>query len=229
MMLDQDNGDKSQWLPDGEPIITKERAAKGDIITGKPCEVCQGNGRDKENNRPCKECRGRGWNGIKNAAEIPQTNLTDVEYARAVIRNILNYLWQMEYITQEHYDAGHTFNAWRDQHRVARGLQRPTSNDLKNPTGVKLRAHGYILLTKRLRQQDYKAISDTIEITATEHVRSMVNKNHLTYYKTFDRLCIILSPIKEQIEYLESLTDEQREFLSEEKMKIAIAQIRNLP
>ena len=228
MMIDeQDHIDTSCHLPPGEPIMTPERAAKRDIISRKPCDKCDGNGREAYTNKPCDECRGSGWKGIKNASEIAPENLSEVEYAQAVVRNILNYIWQKNYITQEHYDAAHIFEAWRNQHRVARGERRPTSNDIANPSGVKLRAHGYVLLTQRLRRNDHLAIDNTIEITSNEHTRNLADRNSKLYRGIFDRLCIVLSPIKEQIDYLESLSEEQRDFLSEEKMKIVIATIRN--
>lgn len=92
-----------------------------------------------------------------------------MQEVKTMVKNILNYLWEVRAITDQHNNDGHTLRAWRAQHRVALGLQHPTGTDGATPTQAKLRAYGYILVIRRLSQPDFRAIEQALDTEATEH------------------------------------------------------------
>lgn len=211
-----DHIDKSCWLGPNEPIITPERAQKGDVFTGPTCDDCHGSGKNDEYNSPCRACHGKGWMGTVNAQIL---NVSDIHFAQIQIRNILNFLWEKDAITDDHHDHGHLFKAWRDQHRVAMGQERAISGESSESTGIKLRAYGFILLVKRLSIYDYKAIESSIEIFSNQHTQAFALRDRKIYRQAFDRLSQVIIPIREHIAALEALSDEDRAMLSDERLK----------
>lgn len=197
MIDEEQNIDQSVWLKRGEPLLTPERIAKGDMRI------------EREINEETGE-------------------LGQIRYAQAIIRNIMNWLWENDHITHDQHDAGNVFWAWRNQHRVAMGQQKAISSDLSESTGIKLRAYGYVLIAKRLSRYDYDAIDKAIETFENEFTRSFALRNMLAYQRAFKRLEDILPRVKDQISYLEGLSDQEREELSEEGLKKFLEQIRGI-
>lgn len=151
---------------------------------------------------------------------IERDEFGHIRFAQMQVRNILNYLWNTDIITDENHDDGHTFEAWRNQHRVATGQQRAISGDPTDPSSsVKLRAYGYILILKRLSIYDYNAVSDAIETFENEHTRFIALSQRMIYRRAFTRLSLILPAIRDQVAYLESLSDDERQSLSDERLK----------
>jgi len=214
--------DKSQWLPDGEPLITPERAAKGDVFTGPDCSDCGATGKDKMTKLTCKTCRGKGWVGSTNAATI---DAADIRFAQVRIRDILSYLRTAEIITDDQYTDGKTFQAWRDQHRVALGLERPVSNGMDEPAVLKLRAYGFVLLLKKLEVNDVKAINKALDLTATHGTERDANREKEVYRTAFISLSRVIIPIREHIAYLENASEEERNALACEQLKKLLAVI----
>ncbi len=208
--------DRSQWLPHGTPLLHPERIAKGDVITGPECNECNGTGKEKHMNLVCKKCYGHGWCGETSAIDVP---ISDIRFAQVQVRNILNYLWSAGHITDENHDDGHTFEAWRNQHRVAMGLQKAISTDTAQSTGVKLRAYGYVLIIKRMSINDFNAVSMAIDTFEREYTRHVADKDRKIYSRAFACLTTAMMPIREQISYLEGLTDEERDELCEGRLK----------
>jgi hypothetical protein len=151
---------------------------------------------------------------------------SEIKFAQAQVRNIINFLWEREIITTEQHAAGQTFWAWRNQHRVAMGQQRSiTDGTPPESFGVKLRAYGYVLLLKRLSTPDYNAIDQSIETFETEHWRYFALRDAAIYRRAFIRLADILPAIKDRIAYLEGLAEDERQFLSDEALKNFLAAI----
>ncbi len=175
-----------------------------------------------ESRGACKECSGKGRVGIRNAALIPEDKLSQVQ-----VRNILNFLWNAEIISDDEHTDGHTFKAWRDQHRVSLGLEKPVSNELDEPLSLKLRAYGYVLLLKKLSVNDVKAINKSIDVFANYATQSEAFRERKPYEAAFKNLAIVIIPIREQISYLESISEEERALLVDEQLKKLLAQINN--
>lgn len=218
--MQETEGDPRYHLPPGSGLITPERAAKGDVLTGPPCPDCKATGKIKAQvglqPASCPTCRGRGWIGSVNAAGIDTDH---IRFAQIHERNLLNSLWEAGHVTdQQHHDC-QTFEIWRDMHRVQMGLQRPVSSGSDEALGVRLRAYGYILLVRRMSRYD----NDALETMLTPMLMSWMEwiaRNRLEkYVAALDRLSRILPPVKDQVAYLEGLSDEQREELSQAGIK----------
>jgi hypothetical protein len=144
--------------------------------------------------------------------------------AKAVVNNILKYLWDEEYITdQQHHDAC-TLQIWRDMHQTQMGTRKATSSGCEEEIGIRLRAHGYILLLKRLSLNHQKVIELALETKSTDHTRFVARNNKRAYQIAMERLSTILPIVKEQITYLEGLDEVQSNELSEENLKKLVEQ-----
>jgi hypothetical protein len=145
--------------------------------------------------------------------------------ARAVAKNILNLLWEMEVIDdQQHHDAG-TYQIWRDMHQASMGLRKPVSSGNQEAIGVRLRAYGYVLITQRLAHFHTKTIDHALEtMQSTDDDFSGVNRRQ-RYRQAFEALSMALPPIRDQIAYLEGLSEVERNEMSEDRLKKLVEQI----
>lgn len=222
-MTDDDHIDKSQWVNwDSEnPMVKPERIAKGDIITGKQCDDCETKGRGKDG-LPCKTCKGKGWFGITNAINV---ELDDIRFAQAQVRNIINYLWETEIITHDQNDAGHTFQAWRAQHRVSLGIQAPISAGISEASLSKMRAYGYVLLLQRISRYDQQYVEFCVDTFSTYYTQQLAIERGPKIRAALERLHQALMPIRERILAMEQLPPEELQALSEDNLKKMIAKI----
>ncbi len=217
-----DNGDPRYHLPRDVPLLTPERASKGDVLTGPDCGDCGATGKDKATKMTCRACRGKGWVGSINVATMDNA---DIRFAQVQVRNILNYLWGAGIITDDEHTDGHTFQAWRDQHRVALGLQRPVSYESDEPLVLKLRAYGFVLLLKKLNHYDVKAINKAIDVFVNQATELDARREERPYRRAFGNLARVIAPVREQVAYLENLSEEERDLLADERLKILLASI----
>ena len=86
---DYERIDITQWRPSDQPIVTPERAAKGDMVYSTPCTHCNGRGTfPEEYGRgivPCRDCNGRG-----NTQVIGDIALQHVRFAQAQVQSLMN-------------------------------------------------------------------------------------------------------------------------------------------
>ena len=220
MTLDEEDEhiDCSHWLPRDVPLITKERAEKGDVITGEPCGDCGMTGRDKDTRLTCSACKGKGWLSIVNAEHV---EIDKIRFAQIQVRSILNYLWEEEIVEDQQHHDGMTFQIWRDMHQTSMGMRKPVTilGEEEKAIGVRMRAYGYVLLLRRLSCADVRAITQAIDGFANYHTQEIALRSRNAYRVAFFRLSKAMQPIRDQIAYLEGLTDEQRAALSEERLK----------
>ena len=225
--MQESEGDPRYYRDPTQPLITPERAAKGDVLTGPPCPDCGGSGKVKaqlgHQAAICRACRGRGWIGTINAASIAAS---EIRFAQVQVRNILNYLWEEEIISDDEHDAGHTFEAWRNQHRVSLGLQKSISGDHEETFRVKLRAYGFVLLIRRLSAPDVKAINKSLDVSANFATQAEALREQRAYRAAYRNLTGAVIPIRERISYLESASQEERDYFSAEQMKNLLALIK---
>ena len=220
-------GDKRYHLPQDAPLITPERAAKGDVLTGPPCQECKSTGKVKSSLGQaaiCPKCRGRGWLGSVNAATIAADH---IRFAQVQVVNILNFLWEREIITDDQHNEGHAFEAWRNQHRVALGLQKAISGEMEETLQVKLRAYGFVLLIRRLSAPDVKAISKALDTSANYATRAEAIREQGAYIRAFANLGREIIPVRERITYLERASEVERNHISDEQLKILLDAIKN--
>jgi RecJ-like exonuclease len=227
--MNDDHIDKSHWVEWSKdtPLINKHRAAHGDIITGTPCPECDMTGRN-ENRGVCKECSGKGRIGIRNASGVSENELSEIRFAQIQVKSILNFLWNSEIISDDEHSDGHTYKAWRDQHNVAMGLEKAISNEFESPMTLKLRAHGYILLLKRLSVHDIKAINKAIDVRANHSTERDAIREQRPYRTAFANLARVIIPIKERISYLEGISEDERNMLSDDNMKLLLVDIHKM-
>lgn len=173
--MSDDDIDKSCWIPDGEPILTQHRIAKGDM-------------------------------------NIEYDKDGQHRWAQIHVKNILNYIWHQEVITDQQHHDGCTFEIWRNMHRVATGHQRAVSTG-ENPesTGLRLNAYGYVCLLKRLPVNDSAQIQNCIDVQANEHTKWVAMRSASAFSALFQRLEIIIAPVIQHIRALEALSDYDRE------------------
>ncbi len=225
--MQETDGDPRYQLPAGLSIVTPERAAKGDVFTGPPCSDCKATGKAKSplgQAATCPTCRGRGWLRSVNAATIATDH---IRYAQVQVVNIMNYLWDKEIISDNQHTDGHAFEAWRNQHRVALGLQKSVSGELDETFQVKLRAYGFILLIRRLSAPDVKAINKSLDTSANYATRAEAIQEQGAYIRAFSHLAREIIPVRERITYLERASEGERNHISDEQMKILLAAIKN--
>jgi len=217
--ITDDHIDRTQWLPRGEAMVTPEREGKGDLIV------------------------------------FYDEDTGHIREARAVAKNILSLLLELKVIDdQQHHDAG-TYQIWRDMHQASMGLRRPVSSGNQEAIGVRLRAYGYVLITQRLEHFHTKTIDHALEtMKSTNDDFSEINRKRLEHFHTktidhvletmkstnddfseinhrqryrqaFEALSMALPPIREQITYLEGLSEADRNEMSEERLKKLVEQI----
>jgi hypothetical protein len=92
--------------------------------------------------------------------------------------------------------------------------------------GVRLRAHGFILLIRKLSQSDLKAIEFAINTFATSHTKFIAQQSKAALRSAFEKLSNALPAVKEQIAFLEQLPENEREELSNERMKKLLASLK---
>lgn len=220
-----ENVDRSQWLPEGDPILTPERAAKGDVFTGPQCRDCRGSGRNPQEklvSLACRVCHGKGWVGQVNAVGLDSRN---IRHAQVQVRNVLNALWDREIITDDQHHDGGTYQIWRDMHNASLGLAKSVSSGGDEEIGVRLRAYGYVLLVRRLSRYDVRAIEDAIDTFANVEVMRVAVARSQAYLRAFDNLSRLLPRVKEQIKYLEGVTEDERQAMCEDNLKILLARL----
>lgn len=149
----------------------------------------------------------------------------NIRFAQSQVKNILNYLWEKEIITDQQHHDGQTFEIWRDMHRVQLESKKAVSSGGEEAIGVRLRAYGFVLLLKRLSIPDQNTIESSIERPASNHYCFIADNNTNAYKRTFERLSDVLLPIKEQIQYLEQLSEDERGAIAEDNLKKLIAEL----
>ena len=209
-------GDPRYYLPPGEPIITPHRARKGDVFTGPNCNDCDATGKDRITKLPCKTCKGKGWVGSINASTVENS---EIHYAQIREVNLLHFLWNLKHITDQQHHDGLTFQVWRDMHRAQMGLEKPVSSGGNEVLGVRLRAYGYILIIQRLNRHDHSAVESSLQPMVMSWAEWLARNRIDRIITALDRLSRLLPPIKDQITHLESLSEDDRQLLSESKMK----------
>ncbi len=227
----ESQGDPRYHFPPDESIITPERARMGDVFTGPDCNDCGATGKitnpdDNTIKSTCRSCHGRGWIGCVNTAEMDHK--IRIRHAQVQVCSILRYLWDKEIITDDQYHDGGTFEIWRDQHQVAMGLKKAVCSGDDEEFETRLRAYGYILLVRRLSQRDICAIQYAINTFAVSHTEFIAFNRKTAYITAFGNLSRLLPNVKEQIRYLESISEDERNALCEGNLKILVARLVKL-
>lgn len=215
-------GDPRYYRPMKEPLINQWRAAKGDIFTGPDCKECDSTGKDKMTKANCKPCWGKGYLPITNASEVDSSH---IRFAQVQIKSIINLLWDKGIITDDQHHDGGTFQIWRDMHNAALGFGKAVSSGEEESLGIRLRAYGYILLVRRLHPNDIRAVEYTVDTFVNSHTQFLALNRKEMYQGAFERLGRLLPCVKDQVTALESVSDVERNELSEDGLKKLLAQI----
>ena len=215
--------DKTQYLPDGHPIITPERASKGDVFTGPDCKDCDTTGKDRMTKLPCKSCKGRGWTASINAASIETSNIRFAEVREVTL---LQCLWDRNHITDQQHSDAQMFQIWGDMHKAQHGLKRHNGFGENDVLAIRLRAYGYVLILLKLNQHDHLAVNNSLLPMPMTWGQWIARNRMETYITALGTLSRLIPPIKDRITYLEGLAEEQRLELSEANLQKLVARLR---
>ncbi len=202
--LNDDHIDKSCVLPRNASLVTPERRSKGDLRVELKCEPCSGIG--KIQGDECNRCGGLGRLPPGSAVIGDEDQ---VRFAQANVRNILNYVREREFITDQQAHDARTFEIWKALHDSNFGLRKSSPRIGDGGDGVA--EYGYVLLIRALGLRDCRVIEETIVTVATSHTCFLANKNRRVFERAFERLSSLLPPIREELAWIQKrgeLTEE---------------------
>ncbi len=195
--------DPSHWL-NGGPVVTPERAAKGDLFTGPDCQVCHASGNiphpgDKTVKLTCRTCKGRGWVGTVNAASVDSN---DIRHAQVQVRNILNLLHEREVLDDQHVRDGQTFECWQ-MWFTAELSCRPSTIYSPEMRGIRrelaeddLAHDDYGKLIRGMSRKHLGLVERAIKTHATEHNAWLACRDGAHYRDAFDRLGVVMERLR---------------------------------
>ena len=85
---------------------------------------------------------------------------------------------------------------------------------------------GFVLLIRKLSNQDLSAIEFALNTFATSHTKFIAQNRKSAYRGAFERLSGILPSVRDKIEALEALNEEDKNELSENNLKIMLASFK---
>ncbi|OJW21183.1 MAG: hypothetical protein BGO49_24530 [Planctomycetales bacterium 71-10] len=199
---DYEHIDVTQWRPANQPIVTPERAAKGDLVYNTPCSECNGRGSFPDPYGrgivPCRTCHGRGTNQV-----IGDIALQHVRFAQAQVQNVMNWLWERGTLDDQHLHDGQTYEQWQMVQQARLGLRRKVAASGEATDGDDLRERGFTLLLIRVPARHQKWIDHAVHTNAASgHVRFIAQRNCRFYREAFDCLSGKLPPIMEELKAL---------------------------
>jgi hypothetical protein len=174
---------------------------------------------------PEREAKG----DIQTVRSIDQeTGVTgDILSAQVQVRNILNFLWNAEIITDDQAHAGQIFQIWRDIHNAAMGFKKSTGSGAKGSrSDTRMEEHGYILLVQRLSRNDLSLIGSAIDTYETEFTRYMAINRKEMYRGALERLSLALLHIRDRLKALEDMPEDERIAHTEENLKLFVARFK---
>jgi hypothetical protein len=174
---DEGDGDKTLWAPEDEPVITEERASKGDMLVVR--------------STPTKAQEERG-------------QLGDIRFAQVQIRNILNFLWDRGILEAQHVHDGQTYELW---HTIFNSRLGYRNNPIYSAREIALMAKSvsdegfddadFMCVLRSLSTIQNKLVQAAIYNHASEHHRWLCMRSATQYRNAFDRLSEVMEPLKE--------------------------------
>mgnify|MGYP001032311824 CR=1 FL=1 len=193
---DYERIDITQWRPSDQPIITPERAAKGDILV--------------ERDPPTKRQQERGEPG-------------NVRFAQAHVQNILNWLYEQDKLTDQHVYDGQTYEIWQHIYQSRRAMRR--KDPLFSIPGFEEQEatseRGFTLILLRMPIRHQRAVESAIHTYATGQARFLARKNLRHFVDAFESLSSLLPPIHDELKRLREAAKNQaaKEAEIEEKLR----------
>lgn len=199
--MDEENGDKTYWLPKDEPILNEFRLAKADIAIDRTCDVCQGSGQIED--KRCNLCRGRGrlftaWRGHD------LDPIENIRFAQTGLQNILTFLHNNRIITDQHAYDGRTYEIWYEIFKATASMQKkPLYGAMRGELANEgLSEYGFILLIQDLPDEYHKHIKDAIYTMQSFHTRQIARRMAGIYEKAFDKLSYHIPLIRERLKVI---------------------------
>lgn len=195
--------DFTQWYSGKEPLVTAERAAKGDLSYTRNCEKCQGRGTRKADMGTgavsCADCKGRG-----RVHERPDVPLEQVRFAQVQVRSIVNHLWQNGELNDQHHHDAQTYELWQTIFRARSGYRNNPVYELEL-LGMRqavsadgLNVDDFVSLIRRLQHERCRIIEMAIYTQMTEHFEWMLKRGVAGYRSVFDTLSWIMKQLREE-------------------------------
>lgn len=165
----------------------------------------------------------------KNDMRVSYNDRGQMVEAQATVRNILNYLWEEEIIDDQQHHDGQTFEIWREVYSSAHGktitLRFGQEAKTTNPKGS-AEYIGYSMLIRRLSKADVGALEFTLKPITADYAKFVTKNNKQGYRLLFNKLSACIPSIRERIDFIAKLSEEEKNNLAEENLKIAVAHFR---
>lgn len=167
--------DPRQWI-NGGPLVTPERAAKGDLTVNRRAP-------------PTKAQQARGEAG-------------DIRDAQAHVRNVMNALHDRGVLDYQHVHDGETFEMWQmwftaelscrpsSVYCDVRGIRRALAED-------ELAHDDYAKMCRQVGQPHLRLVERAIKTHAREHNLWLAEKDADHYRAAFDRLSTVMERFRE--------------------------------
>lgn len=224
--MSDDDINPQEWLPDDVPIINKHRLSQPDMAIDLACRFCGGSGQTDKHR--CRNCKGKGRVLSRDGVEeiiADEKMLSDVRFAQAQVRNILNYLYQKKIITEQNVHDGRTFEIWKEIHDSSFSMRKKSYyGALRAELAAEgLSEMGYVLILKKLSVYHHNAISMAISTIQSpwECERAVLYAN--TYKSAFVRLTELIPEIQEELQKYSEMTTEQKEHLKRTRLEELLA------
>lgn len=169
--------DPRQWITSG-PLVTPERAAKGDLTVHRRAA-------------PTKLQQSRGEAG-------------DIRDAQAHVRNVMNALHDRGVLGHQHVHDGETFEMWQ-MWFTAELSCRPSSIFASEVRGIRraladddLAHDDYAKLCRGMSRQQLGLVERAIKTPAGEHELWLATKDAEHYRRAFDRLSTVMGRLREE-------------------------------
>lgn len=150
--------------------------------------------------------------------------------AQAMVRNILNHLWEAEKITGQQYHDAQEFAVWSEIYSATHGkvitlkLRQILSLSLKETQFGYL---SYSYLIKRLNRKDVQDLQDCLQPFSQSYIELLVKRNEKPYKELFGRLSSVMPAIRERVAAIEQMDESQINQLAEDNLKKLLTDIRH--
>lgn len=187
--------DKSVWRYRNEPVINEFRARQPDMLIEMDCPECSGAG--MTGTKRCMTCKG---NKRIPDTRWPRGEASDIQYARLQVRNILNYLWEIDVLNDTHVWEARSYDICHGVYAAARG-SRYSSNSIygRGESGMDGKEErAFSLLLQRMSPKHHGLIQRSLP-PATEHEKWVAYQDRHHFLTAFETLVFMIEKIRDEL------------------------------
>jgi len=155
---------------------------------------------------------------------IAPEKLTDIRFAQALVRNIMQFLWNCGTIDDQNYHDGKTFQIWQEVFSAPFGYRKNSVyHALKGELSSEgLNEYGFVLLLQRMHHNDIRQIEKAIDTMQTEHTVFLARKNATIYRRAFARLSEVIPQIRDDLESIAKHRETASETLDDMFLRLSM-------